>query len=112
MHLFSLMLGALLLQQPSTAPSSAALQGTAELKGRVVDALSGQPIGGVVVRLSIARTPPAPPRSVTSDEAGRFAFTLLPAGQYTVSVTRAGVVTTSFGAAEPRRVTPVIADGA
>jgi hypothetical protein len=112
MPLVGLVVAALLLQQSPIPPAPPASQATAEVTGRLVDSLSGQAIGGAVVRLSSANTPPAPPRSATSDDTGRFTFRALPAGQYNLSVTKAGVVTTMFGAPEQRRVMPVIADGA
>lgn len=111
MVLVGLVLSAVLFQQSPVA-AQAAPQGAAELRGRLVDLLTGQPVPGATVRLAITKTPPVPPRSVTSDDAGAFVFSGLASGQYNLSVNRSGVVTTMFGAPEGRRVTPVIADGA
>jgi protocatechuate 3,4-dioxygenase beta subunit len=112
MPLTAFIFAALLVQQPSPAAAQGTVQGTAELRGRLVDALGGQPLSGATVRLASTRTPPTPTRSATSDADGRFVFSGLSAGQYNLSVSRAGVVTTMFGATEERRVAPLIADGA
>lgn len=94
---------AAVLLQSLAAPAQTDAKGTAELRGRLIDTQSGQPIVGAIVRLSIVATPPVPPtppRSVESDDTGRFAFTSLTAGQYNISVVKGGVVTTLFGAPE------------
>jgi hypothetical protein len=106
MPLIGLILGAMLLQQPPSPPPA---QGSAQLKGRLVDAVSGQPLSGAQVRLSTS-TPPAP-RSVTSDDTGGFVFTSLMAGQYNLTVSRLGVITSVFPPND-HRVTAVIAAGA
>jgi hypothetical protein len=38
------------------------------------------------------------PRGIVTDDSGQFAFTALPAGNYTLSVTKAGYVTVAYGA--------------
>lgn len=87
------------------------MQGTAELKGQLVDALSGQPISGAVVRLALVASPPVLPNSTRTDDAGHFVFMQLAAGQYNLSVTLSGVTTSTFGSTE-RRVTVPVTEGA
>jgi hypothetical protein len=75
-------------------PVDALPTGTASLVGRVAAAETGRP-------LKRARVTVAPidgrPRSVLTDEAGRFAVKDLPAGKYAVSAVKTGFVRTAFG---------------
>src|SRR3954471_17593480 len=63
--------------------------------GQVVDAATGRPLNGVVVSLR-----PQPQRILTAAD-GRFAFTDLPAGSYTVVATRRGYVEGASGRRRP-----------
>jgi hypothetical protein len=63
--------------------------------GQVVDAATGRALNGVVVSLR-----PQPQRIVTAAN-GRFAFTDLPAGSYTVVATRRGYVEGASGRRRP-----------
>jgi protocatechuate 3,4-dioxygenase beta subunit len=100
-------------QQP-LPPESAA---TAFILGRVVDAVTGQPLAGATVTIATARTvpgsaPPAPPTAragsfggptrVMTDDEGRFLFHGLPAGGFTISATRAGYMSGAYGRRVPR----------
>jgi hypothetical protein len=61
-------------------------QGTASLAGTVVHAESGKPIA----RAGVTATSPALPaaRATVTGAGGRFEFSGLPAGRYTLAVTR------------------------
>lgn len=85
------------------APSSAAAQpGTSVLSGSLVtDTATPQPIRRATVRLSGA--PGTSNRLVGTDDDGRFRFTELPAGTYTLSATKLGYVTTFYGSKKPGR---------
>ena len=58
-----------------------------------------KPIARAVVTLASAN--PASKRSTLTDERGVFAFADVASGQYTVSATKAGYLTGSFGATQP-----------
>jgi hypothetical protein len=82
-------------------------------------------ISGVVVTEGAQRSPvrraivtlggndSARSRSVLTGETGRFAFSGVPAGRYTLSASKASFVTTAYGARRPGRpgTTLVLADG-
>lgn len=86
--------------------------GSAVVRGVVVtDAADPQPLRRATVRLSGAGSTS---RVVGTDDEGRFAFDRLPAGQFTVSATKAGFVPGSHGATRPGRgpgVPVAVADG-
>jgi hypothetical protein len=77
------------------------LTGTASLSGTVVaDEPNGPPIARATMTLwipgdSLSR------RDTSTDENGRFAFTNLPAGSYTLMAAKAAYVTTYYGAKRP-----------
>jgi hypothetical protein len=124
------------LQTPSPGPrtpprdtsarptSPAPLPGTATISGRVVAADSGQSLGRATVTAVPVRTGEplrrgavfdrSPRLSARTDDDGRYAIAQVPAGEYTLSVRRAGFVEASFGQitsrTPPRRVS--VADGA
>jgi len=95
-------------QQPQT--------GTAVVAGRVMDQVSGRPVGGAVVTIVQALTaprpgasgapaspPPAPARravAVTNDE-GRFVFRDLPEGSYAISSGYPGLAPGAYGRRRP-----------
>ena len=93
-----------LLQEASVTPPV----GTAELRGRVVLAASGAAVAGASVILSSGS---ASLRRATTDENGRFVYTLLPAGRYTLSVSHNGTMVTAFGGSAPRAVSIDLKDG-
>jgi hypothetical protein len=106
MTLAGLMFAAtLLMQQPQAA---AVPTGTAEFRGRVVAGGSGAPVAGASVILMGAG---AVKRMVVTDENGRFAFALLPAGHYVVTVAGPGFTITAFGGDASRNVMIDLADG-
>jgi hypothetical protein len=85
-------------QAPRDLPRPGA-PGTGVLSGRVVDADTRTPVRRAVVRL----TSPRLPRRLTAraDLSGRFAFTDLPEGQYTLTAGKAGYLTLEFGQRRP-----------
>jgi uncharacterized protein (DUF2141 family) len=74
--------------------------GTARISGVVVDAIaSGSPVRRANVRLSGNGSN----RSVVTNDEGRFVMSDLPAGRYTLSVSKPAYLTTEFGARAPGR---------
>lgn len=86
--LATLVLLGLLAQAP--APSTS---GSASLRGRVVASNTGTPVrqAGIQVQTGTLQW------TTTTDDDGRFVIPDLPAGRYTVRVTKAGFVTWLFG---------------
>jgi len=70
---------------------------TGTIRGRVVAAATGDPIRNA--RVTITDDHEHPP--VLSDADGRFAFLALPAGTFTLAVSKAGFAKTTFGARAP-----------
>jgi hypothetical protein len=79
-----------------TAPAPT---GTARIRGRVIAADSGAPLRRAQVRLTSqdARTA----KSATTDTEGRFELADLPAGRYTLTVSKAGYLTLQYGQRRP-----------
>ena len=91
--------------------------GTSAITGVVTDARTGLPVAGARVGVSGPADPVAtraslspatqPARSLSraamTDDNGRFAFDALPAGEFTVTVNRAGYLPFTYGAAKPDR---------
>ena len=82
--------------------------GTGLIFGRVVDAVTGRPLGGVLVRIGGAPTSPiAPPPAATAPPAamtnaqGQFLFRNLPAGRFPLTAHSGGYVPGSYGQSRP-----------
>src|SRR5258706_2885 len=73
--------------------------GRSTIRGRVLTADSGQPMRRAAVR--ITATELRVPRSGLTDADGRYEFRELPAGRYSVTVSKAAFVTWSFGQTQP-----------
>lgn len=73
--------------------------GTARLSGRVTSLDSGRPIRRAVVRISGPELREG--KSVSSDADGRWELRELPAGRFTLSVTKGGYVSLSYGQRRP-----------
>jgi uncharacterized protein (DUF2141 family) len=87
-------------QRDAPAPSNAPV-GTGEISGVVVSAGGDpQPLRRAVVTLA-GGVPTA--RSVLTDDAGRFTFTRLPAGTYSVTARKAAYLAAPYGAKRPGR---------
>jgi hypothetical protein len=106
-------------QQPAGPPRDPGaagpriVAGTAGLSGSVVVAGAGQPARRA--RVSISSPELQDSRSTTTDDQGRFAFSGLPAGRYTLNVSKPGYVNVSYGQSRPgpgRPGTPIqLAEG-
>src|SRR5687768_6206197 len=92
--------------QPAAQPV-----GTASVTGTVSMAGTGHPARKVRVNLSSPEIRGS--RTATTDDQGRFLFTGLPAGRYTLSASRPGHLTVSYGQRQPGRPgTPIqLSDG-
>lgn len=79
--------------------AAAAKSGTAQLSGRVLDAETNKPLRRATVR---AFTPELREgRSASTDAQGRWTLRSLPAGKYTITVTKGGFVTLNYGQRRP-----------
>src|SRR6188474_1069605 len=69
--------------------------------GQVIDGISGEPIPEAIVMLNMpafqATLPTTPRGRVIADADGRFFFTDLPAGEYSLSVTKDGYIAGTYG---------------
>ncbi|CAN5845978.1 hypothetical protein BH24ACI5_BH24ACI5_23020 [soil metagenome] len=72
--------------------------GTGRIKGRLVAADTGGPVRRAQVRLA---GQDVMPKSVATDNEGRFEFKDLPAGAFTVNATKSGYVTVNYGQKRP-----------
>jgi protocatechuate 3,4-dioxygenase beta subunit len=91
--------------------SQSAAVGTGEISGVVVVLGTGTPVRRAQITLSGQEL--RGQRSAVTDDQGRFAFHVLPAGRFNLSASKAGHVTTSYGAKRPGRPgTPIqLVDG-
>ncbi len=101
------------LPPPRDTGPRAPQTGTSRLRGRVVAALSGMPLRRAQIALTSAEPAQQLRRVTTTDGEGRFEFSELPAGRFSVNATKAGYVTLQFGQRRPFETgTPVnVADG-
>ncbi len=97
--------------QPARDAQVQQATGTAMILGQVVTGDSGTPVRRAQVNLSGQGL--RGQRTTMTDEEGRFVFTLLPAGRYNVTTSKAGHVNIAYGAKAPGRAgTPIqLADG-
>jgi hypothetical protein len=81
------------------------------ITGRVLAADNGRPVKRARVFISAAEVPGG--RGLLTDDTGTFDFTELPAGRYTLSVSKSGFVSLSYGQRRPLQAgTPLqLADG-
>jgi hypothetical protein len=101
-------------QQPSrdtSAQKNAAPVPTGVIAGHVVASDSGKPVKRASVMVTAVELPGG--RGVTTDDTGRFEVTELPAGRYTVSVSKNGFIALTYGQRRPLQAgTPLqLADG-
>ncbi len=99
---------AFLSQAPQTPAPPAPTTGTASIAGTVVDDQErAVPVRRAVV--TVAGPGLVPSRSAITDDDGRFAIERLPAGRFTISVSRASFITSIYGAKRSGKPgTPVV----
>jgi hypothetical protein len=86
--------GPLSILPPGREPKT----GTSRMRGRVVASDSGSPVRRAQVRIS---GPDIGTKTAMTDAQGRFEFRDLPAGRFSVSVSKSGFVTMQFGQKRP-----------
>jgi hypothetical protein len=74
-------------------------KGTASIAGNVTSADGGRPMRRAIVRVQGSAS--AASRSTTTDERGNFEFTELPAGDFTLRVTKPGYLESIYGQKNP-----------
>jgi Carboxypeptidase regulatory-like domain len=99
-------------QQPArdTSAQKSALP-SGSISGRVVGTDNGRPVKRARVLVTAAELPGG--RAVMTDDAGNFELTELPAGRYTLTVSKTGYIALSYGQRRPLQAgTPLqLADG-
>jgi hypothetical protein len=89
-------------QAPSRDQAIVPTSGTATLSGVVMnDETPAQPVRRAIVVL--AGDGLRPSRGAVTDDDGRFSFSGLPAGRFTITASRASFVTSMYGATRPGR---------
>lgn len=88
-------------QPARDTPALDATTGSATLSGRVLTGDTGVVVKRATVRL--AGQDVRERRSVQTDDTGRYLFSELRAGRYTVTVSKAGFVTIAYGQQRPRQ---------
>lgn len=90
------------VQSPPTAPPrdriNSAPTGTARIRGRIVHAGTGAPLRRAEVTLTGEQNVR---RQVTTNSEGRYEFTELPSGRFTVGATKGGYLTLRYGQRRP-----------
>src|SRR5258708_3853741 len=82
--------------QPATDTAPAA---KGRIAGRVLTADTARPVARARVFINAAEVPGG--RGVLTDNEGAYEFTELPAGRYTVNVSKTGFITLSYGQRRP-----------
>jgi hypothetical protein len=92
---------ALLRENPPPPPRDTAAdkKGTGIIRGRVTSTDSGRPLRRVQIRVSAAELTES--RTVSTNSQGRYELRDLPAGRYTIRVTRSGYLSLEFGQRRP-----------
>jgi hypothetical protein len=92
-------------QTPSRSPSGSKRDnppqkpGTARVAGRVLAADTGKPLRRAIVRASVPAT--REPRWIWTDADGRWQLDHLPAGRYTLTVSKSGYLSLEYGQLRP-----------
>ena len=82
-------------QRAAGAEDPNAPKGTAVIRGRITAIDSGRPLRRAQIRLSSTELPEG--RSTSTNARGEFEFKELPAGRYSVNVTRSGYLSMQYG---------------
>jgi carboxypeptidase family protein len=93
-------------QTGPTGQPAAVATGTAQIRGIVKNASDEKPLGRARV-MAVADALPEP-RVAISGSDGKYAITDLPAGSYTVTVTRTGYASQAWGQARTLTGTPIV----
>lgn len=98
-------------QPPRDAAQARRVVGTASISGQVVALDTGRPLNRARVVLAGAEVPDG--RAAMTDQSGRYVLENLPAGRYTLTASKSGFVSFSYGARRPGRAgkTFELADG-
>ena len=98
-------------QEPARDTKAAAKTGSGEIRGRVTDADTGEPLRRARVSLSCADQSVS--RAVRSNLEGRFVFDRLPACRWSMSVSKPSYLTLAYGQMRPSESSRLIelADG-
>jgi hypothetical protein len=80
-------------------PGNTPLTGGAEIRGRILDARTSQPVAGA--RITAVTIGPGAQAVAVSDATGQYRLMGLPAGRYSVSAAAEGFLTTLHGQSEP-----------
>jgi hypothetical protein len=94
------MLAARPTQSPPRDQRAAVPIGTAMIRGRIVDAQNGRPIS-LATLTAFAPELGSENRTISTNSEGRYELRNLPAGRYTLSVSRAGYLTLRYGQRRP-----------
>src|SRR5205085_12418502 len=87
-------------QSPARDPTSPAKTGTATIRGRILATDTGRPLRRAQLRLTAPELG-RDARTTSTDADGRYELTDLPAGRYTVTVTRSGFLSLRYGQRRP-----------
>jgi protocatechuate 3,4-dioxygenase beta subunit len=88
-------------QTPPRDAAESAKTGTAIIRGRVLAADTGKPLRRARIQLTAPELAGAP-RNTSTDADGRYEFMELPAGRFTIRVTRSGYLSLAYGQRRPR----------
>jgi hypothetical protein len=72
--------------------------GTGRIRGRILSSDTGQPVRRVIVRVT---GPEIAAKTMLTGADGRYEFTELPAGRFTVAATKSGFVSVQYGQTRP-----------
>jgi len=93
--------GLLALPMALLAVLAAAQEPTGRIEGRVVNAVTGEPVQRVNLTLRMTTSPEGSPRTAVSDAEGRFLFEGLPSGTYGLLGQRTGFVIQTYESQPP-----------
>jgi hypothetical protein len=91
------------LARQAQAPARVPTFGTSAISGVLVDGNTGQPVAGAIVAIvgGDRGTQPAGATRMLTDASGRFVFSRLPAGSYSLSASKIGYLSSRFGQSDP-----------